>query len=33
MVQATLDHETVYETIDEYEMASLSCKAEPLRGD
>ena len=33
MVQATLDHETVYDTIDEYEMASLSCKAEPLRGD
>ena len=33
MVQATLDHETVYDTIDEYEIASLSCKAEPLRGD
>ena len=33
MVQATPDHVTVYDTIDEYEMASLSCKAEPLRGD
>ena len=32
MVQATLDHETVYDTIDEYEMASLSCRAELMRG-
>ena len=32
MVQATPDHETVYDTIDEYEMASLSCRAEPTRG-
>ena len=32
MVQATPDHETVYDTIDEYEMASLSCRAEPMRG-
>ena len=32
MVQATPDHETVYDTIDEHEMASLSCRAEPTRG-
>ena len=31
-MQATPDHETVYNTIDEYEMASLSCRAEPMRG-
>ena len=31
MVQATPDHETVYDSIDEYEMASLSCRAEPMR--
>ena len=29
-MQATPDHETVYNTIDEYEMASLSCRAEPI---
>ena len=32
MVEATPDHETVYDTIDEYEMASLSSRAEPMRG-
>ena len=32
MVQATPDYETVYDTIDEYEMASLSSRAEPMRG-
>ena len=30
MVQATPDHETVYDSIEEYEMASLSCRAEPI---
>ena len=30
MVQATPDHETVYDPIDEYEMASLSSRAEPI---
>ena len=34
IVQATLDHETVhvYDTIDEYQMASLSCRAKTMRG-
>ena len=30
MVQATPDHGTVYDPIDEYEIASLSCRAEPI---